>query len=68
MLFTRGRSPLPMASVTRTTTGATVMDMTGASTLKGAADSDLQVWTPFLLPVFVSISVGALSYRFGSRR
>lgn len=67
-LPTRGRSPLPMASGTRTTTGATVMDTTGASTPKGAADSDLQVWTPFVLPVFVSVSRGALSNRFGSRR
>lgn len=44
-----------MASVTRTTTGVTAMDTTGASTPKGAADSDLQVWTPFLLPVFVGM-------------
>lgn len=40
-----------------TTTGTTVADTTGASTLKGAADSDLQVWTPFLLPVSVCVSV-----------
>lgn len=67
LLLTRGPSPLPTASVTRATAGATATDTTGASTPKGCAGSGLQVWTPFLLPVFVSIGGGALSYRFGSQ-
>lgn len=50
------RVPLPLLMVysTRRGTGTTVMVVTGASTVRGAADSDLQVW----IHLFTDLSVG----------
>ncbi len=62
--LTRGHSPLLMVCSTRRRTGTTAMVTTGASTARGAMDSDLQVGIHLFAHVFANVVLISSLSRF----